>query len=47
VGPNSRDPERTHRYTLSQIFKRDLMTARALGARARHNTEMIVNALRR
>ena len=37
----------SNRYTLSQIFKRALMTARALGARARHNTEMIVNALRR
>jgi AcrR family transcriptional regulator len=37
----------SNRYTLSQIFKRDLMTARALGARARHNTDMIVNALRR
>ena len=37
----------SNRYTLSQIFKRDLMTARALAARARHNTDMIVNALRR
>ena len=37
----------SNRYTLSQIFKRDLMTARALAARARHNTGMIVNALRR
>jgi AcrR family transcriptional regulator len=26
----------SNRYTLSQIFKRDLMTVRALGARARH-----------
>jgi len=37
----------SNRYTLSQIFKRDLMTAKALGARARHNVDMIVNALRR
>lgn len=37
----------SNRYTLSQIFKRDLMTSRALAARARHNTDMIVNALRR
>ena len=37
----------SNRYTLSQIFKRNLMTARALAARARHNTDMIVNALRR
>ena len=37
----------SNRYTLSQIFKRDLRGARALGARARHNTEMIVNAMRR
>ena len=37
----------SNRYTLSQIFKRDLMTRRALGARARHNSDMIVNALRR
>ena len=37
----------SNRYTLSQIFKRDLMSARALAARARHNTDMIVNALRR
>ena len=37
----------SNRYTLSEIFKRDLMTPRALAARARHNTGMIVNALRR
>ena len=37
----------SNRYTLSQIFKRDLMTARALAARARHNADMIANALRR
>jgi len=37
----------SNRYTLSQIFKRDLMGARALAARARHNSDMIVNALRR
>jgi AcrR family transcriptional regulator len=37
----------SNRYTLSQIFKRDLMTPRALAARARHNAGMILNALRR
>jgi len=37
----------SNRYTLSQIFKRDLMAPRALAARARHNADMIVNALRR
>jgi AcrR family transcriptional regulator len=36
----------SNRYTLSQIFKRDLMAPRALAARARHNADMIVNALR-
>jgi len=35
----------SNRYTLSQIFKRDLMAKRALAARARHNVEMIVHAL--
>jgi AcrR family transcriptional regulator len=35
----------SNRYTLSQIFKRDLMAPRALAARARHNVEMIVHAL--
>ena len=36
----------SNRYTLAQIFKRDLMSKSALAARARHNSEMIVNALR-
>ena len=35
----------SNRYTLSQIFKRDLMASRALTARARHNVEMIVCAI--
>src|SRR5258706_4840153 len=35
----------SNRYTLSQIFKRDLMASRALTARARHNVEMIVRAV--
>lgn len=35
----------SNRYTLSQIFKRDLMQERALAARARHNVEMIVHAV--
>ena len=37
----------SNRYTLSQIFKRDLMSPRALAARARHIADMILNALRR
>ena len=37
----------SNRYTLTQIFERDLMTRKALAARSRHNTEMILNALRR
>ena len=37
----------SNRYTLSQIFDRDLMGRRALESRARHNAEMILNALRR
>jgi len=37
----------SNRYTLSRIFDRDLMTPRALEARARHNADMILNALRR
>jgi AcrR family transcriptional regulator len=37
----------SNRYTLSRIFDRDLMDARALASRARHNAEMILNALRR
>jgi AcrR family transcriptional regulator len=36
----------SNRYTLSQIFERDLMAPRALAARARHNANMILNALR-
>jgi AcrR family transcriptional regulator len=37
----------SNRYTLAQIFKRDLMARPALAERARHNAEMILNALRR
>ena len=37
----------SNRYTLAQIFKRDLMSEAALTARARHNSDMILNALRR
>ena len=37
----------SNRYTLAQIFKRDLMTQPALAARARHNAGMILNALRK
>jgi AcrR family transcriptional regulator len=37
----------SNRYTLSQIFGRDLMGRRALASRARHNADMILNALRR
>jgi AcrR family transcriptional regulator len=37
----------SNRYTLSRIFDRDLMERRALAARARHNADMILNALRR
>jgi len=37
----------SNRYTLSQIFGRDLMAARALSARSRHITDLIVQALRR
>jgi AcrR family transcriptional regulator len=37
----------SNRYTLARIFDRDLMTPRALAARARHNAGMILNALRR
>jgi len=36
-----------NRYTLSQIFGRDLMAPRALAARARHMTDLILAALRR
>jgi len=35
----------SNRYTLSQIFGRDLMGKRALAARARHNAGMILNAV--
>ena len=35
----------SNRYTLSQIFRRDLMGARALAERARHNAEMILHAV--
>jgi AcrR family transcriptional regulator len=35
----------SNRYTLSQIFRRDLMTRKALAERARHNTEMILAAV--
>ena len=37
----------SNRYTLSRIFGRDLMAPRALAGRARHISDMIVNALRR
>jgi len=37
----------SNRYTLSQIFDRDLMAPRALAGRSRHVTQMILNALRR
>ena len=37
----------SNRYTLSQIFRRDLMTKAALAARARHNRRMILDAVRR
>jgi AcrR family transcriptional regulator len=37
----------SNRYTLSRIFGRDLMAPRALAGRARHITQMILNALRR
>jgi AcrR family transcriptional regulator len=35
----------SNRYTLAQIFKRDLMSKRALAERARHNRDMILHAL--
>jgi AcrR family transcriptional regulator len=35
----------SNRYTLSQIFGRDLMAEKALAARARHNADMILNAV--
>jgi AcrR family transcriptional regulator len=37
----------SNRYTLSQIFGRDLMAKKALAARARHNAEMILAAVGR
>ena len=37
----------SHRHTLSRIFARDLMERRALAARARHNSEMILNGVAR
>ena len=37
----------SNRYTLSRIFGRDLMTKSALSTRARHNTRMILSALRK
>lgn len=37
----------SNRYTLSRIFARDLMAPRALAARSRHVTQMILNSLRR
>jgi len=36
----------SNRYTLSRIFGRDLMSARALAGRARHMTDMVLNAVR-
>jgi AcrR family transcriptional regulator len=36
----------SNRYTLSRIFDRDLMAPRALAARARHVTQMILHSLR-
>lgn len=36
----------SNRFTLSRIFSRDLMSPRALRQRARHMTDMILNALR-
>ena len=37
----------SNRYTLSRIFGRDLMAPRELAGRARHITDMMLNALRR
>lgn len=37
----------SNRYTLSRIFGRDLMTPRALAARARHMSQTILNAVRK
>ena len=35
----------SNRYTLGQVFKRNLMSKRALAERARHNSDMILHAL--
>ena len=37
----------SNRYTLSRIFGRDLMAPPALAARARHNADMILHAMRK
>lgn len=37
----------SNRFTLSRIFGRDLMKPRALAERARHNADMILNAMRK
>jgi AcrR family transcriptional regulator len=37
----------SNRYTLARIFGRDLMTPRALAARARHMSEVMLNAVRK
>ena len=37
----------SNRYTLSGIFARDLMAPRALAARKRHITNLILNGLKR
>lgn len=37
----------SNRYTLSRIFGRDLMAKRALAARARHISQIVVNAVRK
>jgi len=37
----------SNRYTLSRIFGRDLMAPRALAARARHMSDVILNAVRK
>jgi AcrR family transcriptional regulator len=37
----------SNRYTLARIFGRDLMTPRALAARARHMSEVVLNAVRK
>jgi len=37
----------SNRYTLARIFSRDLMTPRALAARARHMSQVMLNAVRK